>query len=305
MTIYRYTDLDKKVEDGLASTCISVNGARIIIPTACTQTVGFTNPDDLDVDLLARWKKGERGPEFENQKLQPGDCLVMYNNGRSINELLSQDPDWYKSAQGIQKMVNRLYACAESGGKNTEPAIWNSDLKWAKSAHLTTTSGQEVTDEMWREKAGIALEAVKSPQEQNFIHVKPGDKLISPDGIIQTAGAMSAIAVQQPDKTWNIVQLGAKGYVVIKENIRTKERVGTKKGLSSLLDTRAKVIDQDKRVSALRSAREAVIEEATAGTTGKEKLSILRKLEVQALRDAEGRARGLKLAKLLKSNNQK
>lgn len=37
----------------------------------------------------------------------------------------------------------------------------------------------------------------------------------------QTAGGMSAIAVKQPGdgKDWNIVQLGAKGYVVVKEKI--------------------------------------------------------------------------------------
>ena len=237
MAVFTYADLDKKVQDGYASTCISVNGARIIIPTACDQVVGFTNPDDLDVDLLARWKRGERGPEFENQKLQPGDCLVMYNNGRNINELLSQKPDWYKTPEGIREMINLLYACAESGGKNTEPAIWNSDLHWAKGVKLTTTAGQEITDEVWQKNVGVALEAIKSPIEQNFIHVRPGDQLVSPDGIVQTAGAMSAIAVQQPDNTWNIVQLSAKGYAVVKENIRTQEQAYAqepKKGLKAL-----------------------------------------------------------------------
>ena len=68
------------------------------------------------------------------------------------------------------------------------------------------------------------MEAVKAPVEQNFLHILPGDKLISPNGIVQTAGAMSAIAVQQPDKTWNIVQLNAKGYTVIKENIPTRQQ---------------------------------------------------------------------------------
>lgn len=223
MTTFTYADLDKKLKAGYASTCISTNGARIIIPTACSEPVGFTNPDDLDVRLLARWKAGEDSAELHNQKLNPGDCLVMYNNGRNTNELLSQCPGWEKTPEGIRAMVKRLYACAESGGKNTEPAIWNSDLTWAKSAGLTTTAGEKVTDEVWQKNAGIALSVVKAPVEQYFIHIKPGDKLVSPDGIVQTAGAMSAIAVQQPDKTWNIVQLNAKGYTVVKENIRTRQ----------------------------------------------------------------------------------
>ena len=110
MTTFTYADLEQQVADGHASTCISVNGARIIIPTACKEAVGFTNPDDLDVTLLARWKKGERGPEFENQQLQAGDCLVMYNNGRNINELLAQFPGWHTTPEGIRMMVDLLYA---------------------------------------------------------------------------------------------------------------------------------------------------------------------------------------------------
>ncbi len=224
MTEYSYSDLDKMVDDGLASTCISVNGARVIITTSCTEPVGFTNPDDLDVGLLERWKAGERGPEFENQILQPGDALVMYNNGVDINRVLAEFPDWDKSPEGVKKVIEKLYSCVEAGGKNTEPAIWNSDLRWAKGVNLTTTSGKEITDDVWKENSGRALEAIKSPVEQEFIHLKPGDKLHSPDGIVQTAGAMSAIAVKQPDKRWNIVQLNAKGYAVVKENIQEKPK---------------------------------------------------------------------------------
>ena len=278
MTIYRYADLDKKVEDGLASTCISVNGARIIIPTACDQIVGFTNPDDLDVDLLARWKQGERGPEFENQKLQPGDCLVMYNNGRNINELLMQEPDWHKSPEGIRRMIDRLYSCAESGGKNTEPAIWNSDLNWAKSAHLTTTAGQEVTDEVWGKNAGVALEAVKSPVEQNFIHVKPGDKLISPDGIVQTAGAMSAIAVQQPDNTWNIVQLNAKGYAVVRENTRAMENEEQPKKRTGLSKTMEELQEKQERLDEVSEKPRTALEKAVRnGLRSPDKIMEMRK----------------------------
>lgn len=223
MTIHTYSTLDRAVENGEASTCISVNGARIIIPTDCPDIVGFTNPDDLDVDLLQRWKNGERGPEFENQKLMPKDCLVLYDNGRNINQILDKEPDWYKSADGIKRTIERLYSCAESGGKNTEPAIWNSDLRWAKGVKLATTAGEEITEELWSKNAGHAIEAVKSPVKQDFIHIMPGDKLISPNGIVQTAGAMSAIAVKQPDGNWNIVQLSAKGYAVVDENVKTKE----------------------------------------------------------------------------------
>ena len=219
MTIYTYALLNKEAKNGNVGTCISVNGARIIIPTSCTEIVGFTNPDDLDIELLNRWKKGERGPEFENQKLMPGDCLVLYDNGRNINKILDENPDWHKTAEGIKSMIEKLYVCAEAGGKNTEPAIWNSDLNWAKSVQLTTSSGQEVTDEMWQENCGRAIEAVKLPVKQEFIHVLPGDKLISPTGIVQTAANMSAIVVKQPDGKWNMVQLNAKGYVVVNEQV--------------------------------------------------------------------------------------
>lgn len=221
MTIYTYATLNNAVENGEAGTCISVNGARVIIPTSCSEVVGFTNPDDLDIGLLERWKKGERGPEFENQKLMPGDCLVLYDNGRNINQLLDENPDWHKTPEGIKSMIEKLYICAEAGGKNTEPAIWNSDLNWAESVKLTTSAGVAVDENMWREKCGQAVEAVKAPVKQFFIHVQPGDKLISPNGMVQTAASMSAIAVKQPDGSWNMVQLNAKGYVVIDENNRT------------------------------------------------------------------------------------
>ena len=221
MTIYTYTSLDKAVREGKGGTCISVNGARIIIPTACSEVVGFTNPDDLDIERLNRWKKGERGQEFENQQLMPGDCLVLYDNGRNINRILDENPDWYKTAEGIKSMIEKLYVCAEAGGKNTEPAIWNSNLNWAKSVHLTTSSGQTVTEQIWQEQCGRAIEAVKSPVKQEFIHVLPGDKIISPDGRVQTAAGMSGIAVKQPDGGWNMVQLNAKGYTVVDEQVNT------------------------------------------------------------------------------------
>lgn len=224
MTLYTYASLNEAVEKGEAGTCISVNGARIIIPTACSEVVGFTNPDDLDIKLLERWKKGERGPEFENQKLMPGDCLVLYDNGRNINQILGENPDWYKTPKGIKNMIEKLYVCAEAGGKNTEPAIWNSDLNWAKSVKLTTSSGKEVTEDVWQEKCGCAIEAIKSPSKQEFIHVLPGDKIISPNGIVQTAASMSAIAVKQPDGNWNMVQLNAKGYVVVDERSNIKSQ---------------------------------------------------------------------------------
>lgn len=256
MTTFTYAELEKKVEQKLegTGTCRAADKARIIVPTACDEEIGFTNPDDLDVRLLERWKNGERGPEFENQKLQPGDCLVMYNNGRNINQLLAQYPDWHKSAQGIRDMIERLYSCAEVGGKNTEPAVWNSDLNWAKKVHLRTTEEKEVTESMWAENAGVAMEVIKFPPEQKFVHIEPGDKLISPKGIEQTAGAMSAVAVQQPDGTWNIVQLNAKGYTVVKENHSEREKnvVKTSHGITDLL-SKAKALDR-----ASKRARDAL-----------------------------------------------
>jgi len=234
MAILTAAELEKRLEQGSegTGTCRAVDRARIIIPTACEEVIGFTNPDDLDVRLLERWKNGERGPEFENQQLKPGDCLVMYNNGRNINQLLEQYPDWHTSVQGIKDMIELLYSCVEAGGKNTEPAIWNSDLNWAKKVNLRTTDEEEVTESMWAEKAGVALEVIKFPPEQKFVHIDPGDVLITeetqPNGKVvqreQTAGAMSAIAVQQPGGTWNIVQLNAKGYEVVTENHPEREK---------------------------------------------------------------------------------
>lgn len=240
MTEYTYEMLDKAAEEGRAGTCISVDGARTIVPTACSEIVGFTNPDDLDPVLKDRWKAGERGPEFENQKLKPGDCLVMYSNGRDLNKLFDENPDWHKTADGIKNMIEKLYDYVEPGATLKEPAIWNSDISWAKDVHFITTANEEVNEKMWQEKCGRAIEGLKQPKEQLFIHLLPGDKLITPildkngnpcldkDGKPetrkQTAGGMSAIAVKQPGdgKDWNIVQLGAKGYVVVKENINLK-----------------------------------------------------------------------------------
>lgn len=236
MTIYTYESLNKAVENGEGGTCICVDGARIIIPTDCPKAVGFTNPDDLDVALLDRWRKGERGPSLENQQLMPGDCLVLYDNGRNINKILDENPDWHKTPEGIKNMIEKLYACAEAGGKNTEPAIWNSDLKWAESVKLATSTGQRVTPEVWKEQAGRAMSVVKSPVVQRFLHVQPGDKLYHPPEEIeretdedrvtyQTAASMSGIVVQQPDGTWNMVQLNAKGYVVVDEgNVKSSRQ---------------------------------------------------------------------------------
>jgi hypothetical protein len=231
MTIYTDELLDKKVESGEAGLCISVNGARIIIPTACEEVVGFTNPDDLSPDLRERWKKGERGEEFENQKLVPGDCLILYDNGRDINRLFEEYPDWHKTAEGIKNMIEKLYGYAEIGANGTAPAIWNSHLKWAKDVKLTTSAGELITDEVWKREAGRAISAIKSPDKQYFVHIKPGDKLITPivmpDGSKQyreqTSGSMSAVAVKQPDGGWNIVQLNAKGYTVVEDRVAPKK----------------------------------------------------------------------------------
>ncbi len=216
--IYTSETLEKKYLNGETGKCISVNGARIIIPTSCSESVSFTNPDDLEPTLLTRWKNGERGPEFENQKLNPGDALVMYNNGRDFNKLLNEVKNWHTSPQGIKEMIEHLYACADVGAKMDEPAIWNSDLNWAKSVSLTTTGGQLVTESLWQAKAGKALEVIKSPVVQDFVVLSPGDVVWDRNKQKQVAGAMSAIAVRQPDATWNIVQLNAKGYQPIETN---------------------------------------------------------------------------------------
>ncbi|MBQ8482535.1 MAG: hypothetical protein IJ532_08395 [Alphaproteobacteria bacterium] len=244
MAIYTDETLEQAVREGKAGTCISIDGARVIIPTACSEVVGFTNPDDLDPNLKDRWKSGERGPEFENQKLKPGDCLVMYNNGRDMNKLLEENPDWYKTADGIKSMIENLYNYVDVGANLKEPAIWNSDLNWAKEVHFITSANEEVDEKLWQERCGRAIEGLKRPKEQLFVHLLPGDKLRTPvldaegkqvvkeDGRSeyreQTAGGMSAIAVKQPDNTWNIVQLGAKGYIVVKEKVNSQSYSKTK-----------------------------------------------------------------------------
>ena len=217
MTVYTPQTLEKKYQNGEAKKCMSVNGARIIIPTNCSEPVGFTNPDDLAPALLARWKNGERGPEFENQTLQPGDALVMYDNGRNFNKILDENPDWHKSPEGIKAMIEKLYSYADVGAKMDEPAIWNSDLNWAKDVKLATTSGKFVDETLWNKSAGKALEVVKNPPVQHYILLQPGDILLDENKKEQTAGGMSAIAVRQPDGRWNIVQLSAKDYIDIEE----------------------------------------------------------------------------------------
>lgn len=213
--IYTNETLEKLYLEGKTSKCISVNGARVIIPTNCEETVFFTNPDDLEPSLLARWKNGERGPEFENQKLNPRDALVMYDNGRDFNKLFDEDKDWHTTPNGIKNMIERLYSYAEVGAKLDAPAIWNTDYSWAESVALTTTDAQEVTESMWKNKAGQAMQVIKNPIIQDFIALRPGDVVWDKDKKKQVAGAMSAIAVRQPDSSWNIVQLNAKGYQAI------------------------------------------------------------------------------------------
>ena len=80
------------------------------------------------------------------------------------------------------------------------------------------------------------------------------------------------------------------------------------KGLIALLSSQEREeIENDENVTLFRQAREALIEKALKGTEkleGKEKrkaeLEILRKTNVQGLRDAEGRARSKKMADILK-----
>lgn len=259
MTEYTLEMLEKMAGNGEAGTCISVNGARIIIPTACSEVVGFTNPDDLDPALKDRWRAGERGPEFENQKLKPGDCLVMYNNGRDMNKLLAENPDWHKTADGIKSMIEKLYSYVDVGANLNEPAIWNSDLAWAKSVHLITSANEEVTEDMWQKRCGQAIESLKTPQEQLFIRLQPGDKFFEPvldekgnpvikDGKElrreQTAGGFSAVVVKQPDGTWNMVQLGAKGYVVVKDKITTHNHSKDKEAIDWLQKKRDALRDR-------------------------------------------------------------
>ena len=67
------------------------------------------------------------------------------------------------------------------------------------------------------------------------------------------------------------------------------------------LSKKARILDEDKEVTALRRKRESVLEAATAGIKDeKQKLAIRRKTNVQDLRDKEAKARAARLSKLLK-----
>ena len=82
-----------------------------------------------------------------------------------------------------------------------------------------------------------------------------------------------------------------------------KTEKATKRGILKTLDlaTKARILDEDKDVAALRHDREDILATATAGITDpKKKNAILRRIDVQDLRDKEGEARAAKLGKLLK-----
>jgi len=222
MAKYTFATLEKMFEKGMVQPCISTDDARILIPTACKEPVRFTNPDDLGDERLKRWLAGERGPEFENQVLQPGECLVLYNKGgANISRVLEQYPDWHKSVQGIQEMVARLYPLVDKGANLHQPAIWNSHFGWTQESNALTASGEKVTREIWEKSEGRVLEIVKKPAPQWFISIRPGDALVIPpqkEGdkpVERTAGAFSAILVRHGKDDWAIVQLGAKGYAPI------------------------------------------------------------------------------------------
>lgn len=92
------------------------------------------------------------------------------------------------------------------------------------------------------------------------------------------------------------------------EPSKTIERTKSKKGLIALLSSLERgEIENDEKVASFREARKAVIAHALEGAeklVGKEKrkaeLSILRKTNVQTLRDAEGKARAKKMTSILK-----
>ena len=96
------------------------------------------------------------------------------------------------------------------------------------------------------------------------------------------------------------------------EPVTTIERTKSKKGLTALLSSQEREeIEKDKKVSLFREARKAMIEQALEQTKklkGKEKrkteLATLRKVNVQSLRDAEGRARAKRMASILKKKQK-
>lgn len=96
------------------------------------------------------------------------------------------------------------------------------------------------------------------------------------------------------------------------EPSKTIERTKSKKGLTALLSEQDREeIEKDDDVVRLRKERKDKIEQALKGTEkleGKEKrkaeLAILRKTNVQTLRDAEGKARAKKTAEILKKKQR-
>ena len=96
------------------------------------------------------------------------------------------------------------------------------------------------------------------------------------------------------------------------EPSKTIERIKGKKGLTALLSEQdRKEIEDDEKVTLFREAREALVEKKLKGTEKldtkekrKAELAILRKTNVQALRDAEGKSRAKKMASILKKKQR-
>lgn len=96
------------------------------------------------------------------------------------------------------------------------------------------------------------------------------------------------------------------------ESSKTIERTKAKKGLTALLsEQERKEIEDDEDVVLFRESRKALIEKKLRGTEKlgtkekrKAEIAILRKTNVQALRDAEGKARAKKMASILKKKQK-
>ena len=94
-----------------------------------------------------------------------------------------------------------------------------------------------------------------------------------------------------------------KQSVEVKSSTPKKEKTVKKDGIRKVLDLekKAQILDEDEKVAALRHEREDILAAATAGIKDpKKKNAVLRRINVQDLRDKEGKARATRLGKLLK-----
>jgi len=231
--------LNKDQESGWAA---PTNRIRIIIPTQCSEPVRFSNPDDLPEDLKERWKNGERSKDLENQTLKPGGCLITKKIGLNFNQILMEEPDkdWYKTPDGIKKMIDKLYDYASVGAGQDVPGIWDSDFE-SYAKNLSTLKGKPVDEDCWNQHLGKAFEAAKPSELSPFINLECGDTLGD-----QTAGVAGAIAIRQ-NGHWHMVQKYVDLYLLFSKEDGKKIQNGASMARMTPLNQPAEESEKKKR----------------------------------------------------------